>query len=1023
MNRLSKLTALLLALVLALGVPLQVWAESETIDTKSEYMDVADALLKLKIMAYTDYGEYWDFAKLIEESDFDEFFARLTEEEQKAMAEYVEAMFWDSLISYTRVAPLPEMEEVQTASALSVQARDGDTATVANTADNGLYTNKTVSEPDVNGYYTITLENYATGKVTTSTTTKTLPVDIVLVLDFSNSMSQSFDGSGGGGGSSSSSNSKIVGLQTAVNNFIQSVNDNYTDEGNHRISLITYNTTATVQNGWTYVTDANVSELQISDIERDDWQSSGTNTHLGLSAALTQLNNSSISGSTVTRQKVVILFTDGVPGTSRGEFDVQAAVSAITNAKSLKDMGATVYSVAVLTGADPLATIDTTATTEDTQINAMLHAISSNYEEATASYNGDQLNTSLGDFNDDIDTDNNNALSDGEDSYYIAASSATELNNIFQQISSNVQSGSSSVTLDETTIVRDVVTPYFEIPYVLNDDGTKDYAAAEITIYEAQHTGDDADGNPLFGTPTEVNYSYTVDGNVLDVTGFDFADNAVMTLTNNGVTSYVGKKLIITFKIKTVDGFLGGNDVVTNTSDSGIWEKQDDGTYTEFEAYPIPDVNVQVPPLKIVGEDQHIYLGNNASLDDLLQSFSVYYDIMDDDGATKVSGRHKVDSILNHYVQLDFTLYLDVNKDGEVDSSDTPYAYYSIDKEAETGKWTYNEVVSDSLSLAFTDDVTQFVISYTATASSSNLSTGSMTANIYVYKPEVTFQDTTHSYLEEVTAGGYYDSNNYVADSLKWYNTTLSQYSTEAMVINPETDQEVSAMLGTAPTLTYTYAPASNTWITDGKVTGTTCVPVNVTEVLIDGENDITINATTNANSGYLKTTRIVQTCTTCSNKDGIETSTDVTDSTLCEFVVHIKNAYSELRITKSGLNVGESAIFTVTGYVPDGTANGKKQTWTIVLTATVDNAVPSATITGLLVNSTATVKEAGEWSWRYSVTTYSPGDATVTIVPKTATGYPATVTITNSGRTDQWLSDESSYVNEFTTVSTENAD
>ena len=52
---------------------------------------------------------------------------------------------------------------------------------------NGVAYKKTISEPDNNGIYTITLESFVLGQVTVEQ--KTMPADIVLVLDYSGSMS------------------------------------------------------------------------------------------------------------------------------------------------------------------------------------------------------------------------------------------------------------------------------------------------------------------------------------------------------------------------------------------------------------------------------------------------------------------------------------------------------------------------------------------------------------------------------------------------------------------------------------------------------------------------------------------------------------------------------------------------------------------------------------------------------------------------------------------------------------------
>ena len=52
---------------------------------------------------------------------------------------------------------------------------------------------KSVSGPDANGVYTISLEAYVTGNVTV--TEQSIPADIVLVLDVSSSMTESSYGS------------------------------------------------------------------------------------------------------------------------------------------------------------------------------------------------------------------------------------------------------------------------------------------------------------------------------------------------------------------------------------------------------------------------------------------------------------------------------------------------------------------------------------------------------------------------------------------------------------------------------------------------------------------------------------------------------------------------------------------------------------------------------------------------------------------------------------------------------------
>ena len=51
-------------------------------------------------------------------------------------------------------------------------------------------------------------------------------------------------------------------------------------------------------------------------------------------------------------QKVVIVFTDGVP-TKKSEFSTQVANTAISTAKTMKDKGVIVYAVGIFKGANP----------------------------------------------------------------------------------------------------------------------------------------------------------------------------------------------------------------------------------------------------------------------------------------------------------------------------------------------------------------------------------------------------------------------------------------------------------------------------------------------------------------------------------------------------------------------------------------------------------------------------------------------------------------------------------------------
>lgn len=121
-----------------------------------------------------------------------------------------------------------------------------------------------------------------------------------------------------------------------------------------------------------------------------------------------------MSGARSDAQKVVLFFTDGEPGDYG--FDSSVANGAITSSKDLKGSGTLVYTIGVVDGADPSNTT--------TQINGYMHAVSSNYPNATAWNNlGDRAEVSEG-----VPTQ-----------YYKATTSADELNKIFSEIAGETQ--------------------------------------------------------------------------------------------------------------------------------------------------------------------------------------------------------------------------------------------------------------------------------------------------------------------------------------------------------------------------------------------------------------------------------------------------------------------------------------------------------------------------------------------------------------------------------------------------------
>lgn len=125
-------------------------------------------------------------------------------------------------------------------------------------------------------------------------------------------------------------------------------------------------------------------------------------------------------------KKIVIFFTDGSP-TAHSGFESDVAGSAVSAAKAMKDAGATVYTVGIFSGANPSA--DPTASGSSNE-NKFMHAVSSNYPNASYSSGwGGWWNWDLG------------TRAEGSD-FYKSASNADELNKVFDDISSEIVTGS-----------------------------------------------------------------------------------------------------------------------------------------------------------------------------------------------------------------------------------------------------------------------------------------------------------------------------------------------------------------------------------------------------------------------------------------------------------------------------------------------------------------------------------------------------------------------------------------------------
>lgn len=122
----------------------------------------------------------------------------------------------------------------------------------------------------------------------------------------------------------------------------------------------------------------------------------------------------------------MIFFTDGTP-TTQSEFSNGVASDAIAAAKTMKDAGASVYTIGIFDGANPSADVNTT-----TNENKFMQAASSNYPAAAYTYTqywlSGEWKWSFGN------------RAEGSN-FYKSASSASELSKIFEDISKEIVKG------------------------------------------------------------------------------------------------------------------------------------------------------------------------------------------------------------------------------------------------------------------------------------------------------------------------------------------------------------------------------------------------------------------------------------------------------------------------------------------------------------------------------------------------------------------------------------------------------
>lgn len=772
-------------------------------------------------------------------------------------------------------------------------------ASGANELKDGLNLSKTATA-NADGSYKIRMEAFTTGKVTT--TTSTTPVDVVLVLNQSGSMAYDFNGNS----TNNDTSRRQYAMKQAVNQFIGAVADKYdAEKSDHRISIVTFGSDASVLQGWTPASQDGKKTLQGEITGLPSTPSGATNVGDGMKQAETLMGSGyNYTGSNTTRQKVVVVFTDGVP-TTQSDFNTTVANTAIKSAKALKDSGATVYSVGIFNGAKPEQLYGDSGFKYNSngQVgsywasfswwgigdvknydipagNRFLNYISGNFPDATEigiqPYDSSFLG--IGYYGWEITRNFNRASS----SYYLTANDSASLSRIFTTISENI--GQASIDLSSSTVVKDIVTPYFTMPA----------NTADVKLYTADYNGTSFGMEQPAGS--DVRATIDANTNTVSVTGFDFNKYYVADKQHEGT---YGKKLIIEFSVQRKPGFVGGNNVPTNGDTSGVYTEKG----VSAGLFDVPKVNVPIIAPELAGQDCHVYyLGTQPTPEQMCTP----YDTAGSDFS---------------FVKVSYTTSgsVDMTQDG----SYTVTATVSPKEEA----------ASDSAGAA------------------AQPATATVTSTVYVYKPELTFQD----------GEGYY------GDTAPGFDGNL----TATVWKHGETEANTDAM-GAAPALTLTYTPDADA-IVDGKIN--TRMDFGVAAAVKIGETDVTANTT------FKHTPCEGKTCT-------------LPDGTA--FLCHVNTCSLKISkaVTGDGANPNQTFVFDV----KDST--GK------VVTIIVLKDGEQKTITGLAVG-TYTVTEDTNWSWSYSIVGDNNKQAALS-----STTPSATVDVTNHYNSHNWLTSIADVIN-----------
>lgn len=761
------------------------------------------------------------------------------------------------------------------------------------------------SEKDADGnpIYRIDLNAEAKSNIVTHTKA----CDIVLVLDRSGSMNFSL------AGKNNNSKERVAALQTAVNAFLTTIQKSSPDS---RVAIVSYAGDATIDRNLVSVTDPsdskNVNPALTTVVNGlENRCNGGTQSGKGLQQAVNIFNSVSASDSNYDNTRVTVLFTDGEPGTYGGwtgeneGYDVaQQSVHWSTILKHAK--GDTFNLQANVEGQNFFG-----QRFQDWPWSPKYGV--SNHSDFQKGSTGQKDWNWTGCGSTVYCVGLGLKASEGKDS------DGCKVNEYMYRVSSHRPDGShvdnnrvnewEQGTASWEGLYTDTRTRNHENGYYLTTDNAD--KLKEIFTQIAQQTGEavkdvtirdeisesfvpcDAAGNAYNVGDTITSNGKT--GTVRqDANGNYYIEWTNVTLTpeqidSNKVVTKPAETFQSTLYVKPKDGFLGGNNVPTNGKNSGVYTADDN----PIKPFPQPEVNV---PIKLNAQNatKNIYYGNPAPTpEDLTQTADLA------EWQTK-------------YVNIKYT----VNKNTISNTEDDTYQVTMTVSPKHEGANAAGAVQKEQ--------------------------TKTVTSTVNVYKPEITFKDSSIDY----NATPNYEKDNFGGVVWKHKGTPAASAN----------------MTGEEPTLTYAYDPQAKSLTKDTYVHVT--VSANGTELL---KGVVTFKHNDCTFSG-------------CSF-----------DSAQGQFIVHI-NVF-DLTIQKTAkvgttIDSNQTFVFKVTN-----TVTGK--TMEVVITGEAQQ-----TIKNLPIGS-YTITEDTNWSWKY---TPVGGSATQELKVDSIQNGAATVTFENENKGTNWL-------------------